>query len=112
MKTSLLLAITTFVASATFASTSVCNPPSIKLKEPPRLENPDSFSMILFGDTQTYTKFTFNQPILELMTAWTASHKDVLKIKATLCTGDLVERNDNLLVHISSFAPVLSATLR
>ena len=99
MKTSLLLAITTFVASATFASTSVCNPPSIKLKEPPRLENPDSFSMILFGDTQTYTKFTFNQPILELMTAWTASHKDVLKIKATLCTGDLVERNDNLLVN-------------
>ena len=99
MKTSLLLAITTFVVSATFASTSVCNPPSIKLKEPPRLENPDSFSMILFGDTQTYTKFTFNQPILELMTAWTASHKDVLKIKATLCTGDLVERNDNLLVN-------------
>ena len=28
-----------------------------------------------------------------------ASHKDILKIKATLCTGDLVERNDNLLVN-------------
>ncbi|MBP3358841.1 MAG: hypothetical protein J6K91_08010, partial [Opitutales bacterium] len=78
MRTSLLLAITTFVASATFASINVCNPPSIKLHEPPRLENPDSFSMILFGDTQTYTKFTFNQPIFELMTAWTAAHKDVL----------------------------------
>ena len=99
MKIKILFSISTIFATALFASTSVCNPPSIKLKEPPRLENPDSFSMILFGDTQTYTKFTFNQPILELMTAWTASHKDVLKIKATLCTGDLVERNDNLLVN-------------
>ena len=99
MKIKILFSISTIFATALFASTSVCNPPSIKLKEPPRLENPDSFSMILFGDTQTYTKFTFNQPILELMTAWTASHKDILKIKATLCTGDLVERNDNLLVN-------------
>ena len=30
------------------------------------------------------------------MTAWVAAHKDVLNIKAALCTGDLVERNDLL----------------
>ena len=94
MKISLLLTLTIFVASSVIASSHVCNPPSIKLKEPPRLENQDSFSMILYGDPQSYTKFTFNQPIFELMTAWTASHKDVLKIKATLCTGDLVDKND------------------
>lgn len=54
--------------------------------------------MILLGDPQTYTKFTFNQPIFELMTAWTSAHKNVLKIKAVLCTGDLVDKNDYLLL--------------
>ena len=106
MKTSLLLAITTFITSATFASVNVCNPPSIKLKEPPRLESPDSFSMILLGDPQTYTKFTFNQPIFELMTAWTAAHKDVLNIKATLCTGDLVDKNDYFLPSCPKYKQV------
>lgn len=50
--------------------------------------------MVVLGDPQTYVKNTFSQPIFELMTAWTAAHKDALKIKAVLCTGDLVERND------------------
>lgn len=52
--------------------------------------------MVLFGDPQTYSKFTFSQPIFELMTAWTAAHKDLLNIKLALCTGDLVEHNGML----------------
>lgn len=52
--------------------------------------------MVLFGDSQTYSKFTFSQPIFELMTAWTAAHKDLLNIKLALCTGDLVEHNGML----------------
>ncbi len=72
----------------------ICNPPDVKLKNPPVLQDKDSFSMILFGDPQTYVKFTFNQPIFELMTAWTAAHKDALNIKAALCTGDIVDKND------------------
>jgi len=83
-------------AAAEPAFQTPAEPPDVKLKEPARLENPDSFSMILFGDPQTYMKFTFSQPIFELMTAWVAAHKEVLNIKAALCTGDLVERNDLL----------------
>lgn len=91
-KTVFCLILTTTLAL--FAG--VTNPPSIKLKNPPALENKDSFSMILFGDPQTYSKFDFSQPIFELMTAWTAAHKDALNIKAALCTGDLVDKNDML----------------
>lgn len=60
----------------------------------PKLENPGSFSMILLPDPQNYTKFDANQPIFELMTAWCANNADSLKIKAVLCTGDLVEQNE------------------
>ena len=44
-------------------------PTKHKAKRTTKTRNPDSFSMILLGDPQTYTKFTFNQPIFELMTA-------------------------------------------
>ena len=52
------------------------HPSDVKLENPPVLENGESFSMILYGDPQTYTKNTFSQPIFELMTAWTAAHKN------------------------------------
>ncbi len=61
-----------------------------------KLENPQSFSFILFGDPQNYAKFDFNQPLFEYMTAWTAAQKKHLNVKTVLCTGDLVEQNDNL----------------
>ena len=60
------------------------------------LDNPESFSMILYGDPQGYTKYDINQPIFELTTLWTADNIDNLNIKAVLCTGDLVEQNDNI----------------
>lgn len=36
----------------------------------PKLTDDKSFSMILFPDPQSYTKFDVNQPLFELMTAW------------------------------------------
>lgn len=58
------------------------------------LSNKESFSMVLLPDPQSYTKFDVNQPLFELMTAWTANNIDHLRIKAVLCTGDLVEQNE------------------
>lgn len=61
-----------------------------------QLSDPNSFSMILLGDPQGYVKYDINQPIFELTTAWCADNIDNLNIKAVLCTGDLVEQNENI----------------
>lgn len=62
--------------------------------EHPELSNPNSWTMILVPDTQTYVKFERNQGILELMTAWIVENIKPLNIKMVLCTGDLVEQNE------------------
>lgn len=62
----------------------------------PALSSPDSWSMILLPDPQTYVKFGRNQPIFELMTAWISENIDPLNIKMVLCTGDLVEQNEKI----------------
>jgi hypothetical protein len=72
------------------------HPPDVKLMDPPKLEDPGSFSMVVLGDPQSYVKFGVNQPIFELMTAWTAAQKQVLNVKTVICTGDLVEQNELL----------------
>ena len=59
--------------------------------DPQKLVNPESFSMILLGDPQGYTKYDINQPLFDLCTAWIADNIESLKIKAVLCTGDLVD---------------------
>lgn len=59
----------------------------------PKLEDKNSFSMIVFGDPQSYVKRERNQPILELMTTWVQENVRKMNIKAVLCTGDIV--NDN-----------------
>lgn len=51
--------------------------------------NPNSFSIVLLGDPQNYVKYDYNQPVFELMTAWTAHHIDSLRVKAVLCTGEM-----------------------
>lgn len=63
------------------------------------LENEKSFSMIVMGDPQTYTKYDINQPIFELCTAWIADNVDNLNIMAVLCTGDMVEQNENITMN-------------
>lgn len=60
----------------------------------PALSSPDSWSIILLPDPQTYNKFERNQPLFELMTAWISENIDPLNIKMVLCTGDLVEHNE------------------
>lgn len=62
--------------------------------EKPKLSTPESFSMILLPDPQTYMKFDVNQPVFDLMTAWVAANLKTLSVKAVLCTGDLVEQNE------------------
>jgi len=61
-----------------------------------QLTDPNSFSMILLGDPQGYTKYDINQPLFELCTAWISDNIDNLNIKAVLCTGDIVEQNENI----------------
>lgn len=63
------------------------------------LEDEGSFSMILLGDPQGYTKYDINQPIFELCTAWIADNVDQLNIKTVLCTGDIVEQNENITMN-------------
>ena len=58
------------------------------------LEDPQSFSMIVVPDPQSYVKFAANQPLFELQTAWIANSIDSLHIRTVLCTGDLVEQNE------------------
>lgn len=58
------------------------------------LTDKNSFSMVIIPDIQSYVKFEANQPILDLMTVWTAKHLEQLNVKAVLCTGDLVEQNE------------------
>ena len=61
-----------------------------------KLSDPESFSMIVCGDPQGYTKYDINQPLFEMSTAWIAQHIKPLHIKAVLITGDLVEQNENI----------------
>ena len=73
---------------------------------PPALSDPESWSMILMPDTQSYVKFERNQGILEIMTGWISENIDSLNIKMVLCTGDLVEQNDLLVPdHINGNRP-------
>lgn len=60
------------------------------------LSDQDAFTMILLGDPQGYIKYDLNQPIFDLCTAWISDNIDNLNIKAVLCTGDLVEQNENI----------------
>lgn len=61
-----------------------------------QLTDPNAFSMILLGDPQGYTKYDINQPILDLCMLWISDNLEQLKIKAVLCTGDIVEQNENI----------------
>ena len=91
MKKSIISALITLVATTTgFAQNRA---------EWLSLDDPNSFSMILLGDPQTYLKYKINQPIFGLMTNWVADNVDNLKVKAVLCTGDVVDQNQNLVTR-------------
>jgi len=67
--------------------------------DPQELSNSNSWSLILMGDPQGYIKYDINQPVFDLTTVWIADHIDRLNIKAVLCTGDLVETNENIAMN-------------
>jgi hypothetical protein len=75
-----------------FVLLSPCAPAQTYQK--PALTNTGSWSMIMLPDPQCYVKFSRNQPIFELMTAWVQENIDSLRIGAVVCTGDLVEQNE------------------
>ncbi|MBX2953131.1 MAG: metallophosphoesterase [Leadbetterella sp.] len=60
----------------------------------PRLENKDSWSVIMIPDPQNYVKWTRNQPVFDLMMAWIEENLDSLNVRMVVCTGDLVELDD------------------
>jgi hypothetical protein len=62
----------------------------------PKLDNPNSWTLVFIPDIQNYSKYNRNQPILDLMLAWVEDHIDSLNIKMVMCPGDLVEYNDRL----------------
>jgi len=64
-----------------------------------QLSNSKSETFILMGDPQGYTKYQVNQPIFDLTTAWIADNLEQLNIRAVLCTGDLVEQNENIVLN-------------
>lgn len=60
----------------------------------PKLENPDSWSMVVVPDTQIYIAKSQNHGILDMMFTWITSNKKNMKIQQVLCVGDLVNQND------------------
>lgn len=69
------------------------------LADPQKLSDPKSTTFILLGDPQGYVKYDVNQPLLDLCTAWIANNIERLNIQAVLCTGDLVEQNENIAMN-------------
>lgn len=64
--------------------------------QPLRLSQPDSWSLVILPDPQSYVKYERNQGIFDIMTAWIAENQAQLNIQMVLCTGDLVEQNNIL----------------
>jgi len=65
-----------------------------KKYQPPTLSDPDAWTVIMLPDPQSYEKFSRNQPIFELMTAWIKDNIERLHIRLVICTGDLVNQNN------------------
>jgi len=80
-----------------FASSSILNAQNRADKQ--TLYNEKSSTFILLGDPQSYVKYDINQGIFELTTAWIADNISNLNIKGVLCTGDLVEQNENIVLN-------------
>ncbi|GAB3018430.1 metallophosphoesterase [Niabella terrae] len=80
-----LLALQVFILSHCYTQ---------EVYQKPKLDHRDSWSVILLPDIQNYVKWSYNQPILDLMMAWIEHHIDSLNIRLVLHTGDIVEEND------------------
>ena len=62
-----------------------------------KLKDANSWVMVLIPDPQSYVKFEQNQPIFEIITTWIKTNIDALNIKLVMCTGDLVDNNNDII---------------
>jgi hypothetical protein len=60
----------------------------------PALENPQSWTMVVLPDLQSYSKFARNQGIMDLINAWALDQRENLNIAMVVGVGDLVEQNN------------------
>lgn len=86
------------VATLCLATAAIAQvtPPNPQIAVRPEPQQQGSFTMVLVPDPQSYTKFTGNQPLFDLQTAWIAENISNLNIKTALFTGDMVEQNNKL----------------
>lgn len=96
MKRGLFFIFVQFIACFSWAQPQKAEP---KIPVYPILDDPNSFSMIMVPDPQSYVKFAANQPLFELQTAWIAQNLKRLNTKAALFTGDMVEQNNKLIAE-------------
>lgn len=70
-----------------------------KAKKPvakyPALTNPQSWTMVVVPDVQTYIKQIENHGIMDMMLAWIVRRREEMNIQQVLFTGDLVYNNDH-----------------
>ena len=71
-------------------------PKTVKKKayKAPALTNPQSWTMVVVPDVQTYTKQMENHGILDMMLAWIVRRREEMNIRQVLFTGDIVYYND------------------
>lgn len=81
-----ILSLLMFILSAPLFAQSADKPTKQDVSKP--------WSLVFIPDIQNYSKYTQNQPILDLILAWVENHIDSLNIKMVMCPGDLVEYND------------------
>ena len=79
-KTILSTLLTSFLTFSAFAQTQE-EMATLKDLGEAKLSDPNSTSLIIFGDPQTYTQFAINHPILDMMAEWVVSKRKKLNIK-------------------------------
>ena len=72
--------------------------------QPPALENPASWTMVVVPDVQAYVERPRNHGIVDIMNAWIVDHVRALRIQQVLFTGDLVFRNDQDRPHPDKYS--------
>lgn len=90
MKKTIILLVFSLLTAISVSSENVV--------EEPKLDNPNSYTVIVVPDTQGYSKNSVSQPICDMMMAWIAAHKKALNIQMVLHTGDLVEHDDRIII--------------
>ena len=87
----ILLANTFYAQTSLLPATPATPAAAVKA---PALENPQSWTMVVVPDIQTYIKQIENHGILDMMLAWIVRRREEMNIRQVLFTGDLVYFNN------------------